>query len=83
MQPENIQGAQYTVKLDVWLLGVSLIRLMLGQFPFSEDQTLDDSDLEDLQGTLSLSGLLFDTSVGQKQLKEDKERKQKSIGVSL
>lgn len=81
MQPERIQGAQYTVKSDVWSLGVSLIELALGRFPFSEDQASDDSDLEDLQGTLSPGKPIF--AAGQKKSKEDKERKRKSIGVSL
>jgi len=52
MSPERIQGAQYTVKSDVWSLGVSLIELALGRFPFSESSS-DDSDLSDLEGTLS------------------------------
>ena len=81
MQPERIQGAQYTVKSDVWSLGVSLIELALGRFPFSEDQASDDSDLEDLQGTLSPGKPMPVTR--QKKSKEDKERKRKSIGVSL
>lgn len=36
-QPERIQGGQYTVKSDVWSLGVTLIELALGRFPFSDD----------------------------------------------
>ncbi|KAJ7250021.1 Pkinase-domain-containing protein [Mycena haematopus] len=52
MSPERIQGAQYTVKSDVWSLGVSLIELALGRFPFSESLS-DDSDLSDFEGTLS------------------------------
>jgi mitogen-activated protein kinase kinase len=82
-QPERIQGAQYTVKSDVWSLGVSLIELALGRFPFSEDHASDDSDLEDLQGTLSPGKPLFAASTGQKKSKEDKDRKRKSMGVSL
>ncbi|KAF7314696.1 Ste7-like protein [Mycena kentingensis (nom. inval.)] len=52
MSPERIQGAPYTVKSDVWSLGISLIELALGRFPFSESVS-DDSDLSDLEGTLS------------------------------
>ncbi|TRM63900.1 kinase-like domain-containing protein [Schizophyllum amplum] len=52
MSPERIQGAQYTVKSDVWSLGISLIELALGRFPFSESGDSDDSDLSDLEGTL-------------------------------
>jgi len=43
MSPERIQGAQYTVKSDVWSLGITLIELALGRFPFSDD----DSELEE------------------------------------
>ena len=60
-----------------------MIELALGRFPFSEDQASDDSDLEDLQSTLSPGKPLFSASTGQKKSKEDKERKRKSIGVSL
>ncbi|KAG8791448.1 MAP kinase kinase (MEK), partial [Serendipita sp. 399] len=52
MSPERIQGAQYTVKSDVWSMGISLIELALGRFPFAESSS-DDSDLSDLEGTLS------------------------------
>jgi len=83
MSPERIQGAQYTVKSDVWSLGVSLIELALGRFPFSEDQASDDSDLEDLQGTLSPGKPIFSARSGQKNSKDDKERKRRSMGVSL
>ncbi|KDQ62718.1 hypothetical protein JAAARDRAFT_122636 [Jaapia argillacea MUCL 33604] len=60
MSPERIQGAQYTVKSDVWSLGISLIELALGRFPFSDSTDEDDddlsscpSDLSDLESTLS------------------------------
>ena len=38
---------------DVWSLGISLIELALGRFPFSDDA--DDSDLSDFESTLSPS----------------------------
>lgn len=51
-QPERIQGGNYSVKSDVWSLGVSLIELALGRFPFSNDEDegstgagTDDDDL--------------------------------------
>lgn len=47
MSPERIQGAEYSVKSDVWSLGVTLIELAIGRFPFSEDSESDDSDLSD------------------------------------
>ncbi|KAF9220930.1 Pkinase-domain-containing protein [Gyrodon lividus] len=76
VQPERIQGAQYTVKSDVWSLGISLIELALGRFPFSE--SADDSDLSDLEGTLSPG------TMGLPSKKEkDKKDRRKSKGVSL
>lgn len=39
-QPERIQGAPYTVKSDVWSLGISLIELALGRFPFAGESRL-------------------------------------------
>lgn len=47
IQPERIQGAQYTVKSDVWSLGITLIELGMGRFPFSNDEDSDDEDSED------------------------------------
>lgn len=53
LQPERIQGAPYTIKSDVWSLGISLIELALGRFPFSDSQ---ESDAEfDPDPTLPLS----------------------------
>ncbi|KAF8055168.1 kinase-like domain-containing protein [Lyophyllum atratum] len=46
MSPERIQGAEYSVKSDVWSLGISLIELALGRFPFSDPDDSDDSDLD-------------------------------------
>ncbi|WVO12931.1 hypothetical protein L204_100540 [Cryptococcus depauperatus] len=42
MSPERIQGAPYTIKSDVWSLGISLIELTTGRFPFSDNP---DDDL--------------------------------------
>lgn len=59
LQPERIQGDQYSVKSDVWSLGISVIEVALGRFPFleespSEDEEDEDDDLpEELRGTLS------------------------------
>jgi mitogen-activated protein kinase kinase len=94
MSPERIQGAQYTVKSDVWSLGISLIELALGRFPFADDHGYsDDSDLSDLEGTLSpadraptlgLNGLPARRVLTAEE-KEAKRRrdKRKSKGVSL
>ncbi|KAI5897116.1 ste7-like protein [Schizophyllum commune H4-8] len=89
MSPERIQGAQYTVKSDVWSLGISLIELALGRFPFSSStDDSDDSDLSDLEGTLQperpgsyMQGLPPPRSRAQK--KTSKADKRKSKGVSL
>lgn len=79
MSPERIQGAQYTVKSDVWSLGISLIELALGRFPFSESDP-DDSDLSDLEGTLSPNSIAIRPKEKDKNVKKDRR---KSKGVSL
>ena len=35
MSPERIQGKQYSVQCDVWSLGLTLLELVTGRFPFS------------------------------------------------
>lgn len=82
MSPERIQGDQYSVKSDVWSLGVSVIELALGRFPFAEDAS-DDEEAEyvneDLAGTLSPLKPL-----PKAPLKQDKQSRRKSrLGVSL
>ncbi|KAH0582361.1 hypothetical protein H2248_010307 [Termitomyces sp. 'cryptogamus'] len=47
MSPERIQGAEYSVKSDVWSLGISLIELATSRFPFSDSCTSDDEDEND------------------------------------
>ncbi|KAI9012777.1 kinase-like domain-containing protein [Gaertneriomyces semiglobifer] len=34
MSPERIQGGKYSVQSDVWSLGITLMELALGKFPF-------------------------------------------------
>jgi len=47
-QPERLQGGSYTVKSDVWSLGITLIELAIGAFPFTDPpDDDDDSDLEE------------------------------------
>ena len=88
MQPERIQGAQYTVKSDVWSLGISLIELALGRFPFSESASDDeDSDYEGTlsparPGSISLSGLPS-ARLKKNAQSTQKKAKRKSKGVSL
>jgi mitogen-activated protein kinase kinase len=73
------------VKSDVWSLGISLIELALGRFPFSESDD-SDSDLSDLEGTLSPArpGMLsLDIPSGRLPINKAKKEKRKSKGVSL
>ncbi|PFH49953.1 hypothetical protein AMATHDRAFT_62073 [Amanita thiersii Skay4041] len=87
MSPERIKGAQYTVKSDLWSLGITLIELALGRFPFSESSDTD-SEFSDLEGTISPSragGLLRGQDNKSKRAKNatSKKDKRKSKGVSL
>jgi len=66
---------QCTVKLDAWWLGISLIKLVLGRFLFSEDKVLGDSDSEVSWGSLFPRKL--------KEVKKDKERRQSNMGERL
>lgn len=89
MSPERIQGDQYSVKSDVWSLGVSLIELALGRFPFSDNDDDNDSDVDsaedyDLGGTLSPTKPAPKLQLASKEKKEKKDRrKSKPGGVSL
>ncbi|KAI9805653.1 MAG: MAP kinase kinase (MEK) [Piccolia ochrophora] len=38
MAPERIQGAQYSVKSDVWSVGLTLMELAIGRFPFDSSE---------------------------------------------
>ena len=39
MAPERIQGAQYTIKSDVWSVGLMVMELAIGRFPFDASET--------------------------------------------
>jgi mitogen-activated protein kinase kinase len=43
MAPERIQGATYTVKSDVWSVGLTIMELAIGKFPFHSDNA-DEAD---------------------------------------
>jgi len=66
----------------VWSLGISLIELALGRFPFSESASDDDSDLSDFEGTLSPSRPV-PLDKKKEDNKEKKRNRRKSKGVSL
>jgi len=80
MSPERIQGAEYSVKSDVWSLGISLIELALGRFPFSDSCLDDDDDLSDLEDSD------FHKTMNRDSLIADKRKRlsrRKNKGVSL
>ena len=55
MAPERIQGSPYSVKSDVWSVGLTLMELAIGKFPFSiESEDDDDEDAGGPQGILDL-----------------------------
>lgn len=59
-QPERISGDPYTVKSDVWSLGITLVELAIGRFPFSSEDEPPSSGEEDEEGAfakLSLDGV--------------------------
>lgn len=49
MAPERILGASYSVKSDVWSVGLSLLELAIGRFPFESE--------DGQQGARAVSGL--------------------------
>ncbi|KAK0535162.1 MAP kinase kinase (MEK) [Tilletia horrida] len=83
MSPERIQGDQYSVKSDVWSLGVTVIELALGRFPFSAgDDDDDDADVPDeLAGTLSPTKPTPHAAI--EQAKEKARKRRSKGGVSL
>ncbi|KAJ7069379.1 Pkinase-domain-containing protein [Mycena amicta] len=46
MSPERIQGARHTIQSDIWSLGMTLIELILGQFPSFDSDNNSDSEHE-------------------------------------
>ncbi|KIJ54725.1 hypothetical protein M422DRAFT_58143 [Sphaerobolus stellatus SS14] len=85
MSPERIQGAQYTVKSDVWSLGISLIELALGRFPFAEssDDEDDDSDFENTLSPSRPGSIALPPAGSGRNKTTSKKDKRKSKGVSL
>lgn len=54
MAPERIQGSPYTVKSDVWSVGLTLMELAIGKFPFSIESEDGEDDAAGPQGILDL-----------------------------
>ncbi|KAF2871409.1 dual specificity mitogen-activated protein kinase [Massariosphaeria phaeospora] len=54
MAPERIQGSPYTVKSDVWSVGLSLMELAVGKFPFGGG----DNDADEPGGPQGILDLL-------------------------
>lgn len=54
MAPERIQGSPYTVKSDVWSVGLTLMELAIGKFPFSIENDEEEEDASGPQGILDL-----------------------------
>lgn len=45
MAPERIQGAKYSIKSDVWSVGLTVMELAIGRFPFdASENTAGDRD---------------------------------------
>ncbi|KWU45491.1 Pkinase-domain-containing protein [Rhodotorula sp. JG-1b] len=58
MSPERISGDPYTVKSDVWSLGITLVELAIGRFPFSaedEPASSGEDEAEDALARLSFA----------------------------
>ncbi|KAJ3734028.1 kinase-like domain-containing protein [Lentinula guzmanii] len=76
MSPERIQGSDYTIKSDVWSLGITLIELAHGCFPFA-DTEVDESPLDSGESILSApSAALSPTTHARRS-------RRKSKGVSV
>lgn len=56
MAPERIQGSPYTVKSDVWSVGLTLMELAIAKFPFAPDSEAIGNEEEPAgpQGILDL-----------------------------
>lgn len=55
MAPERIQGAKYSIKSDVWSVGLTLMELAIGRFPFdASDSAAGDRASAGPMGILDL-----------------------------
>ncbi|KAI5290540.1 MAP kinase kinase (MEK), partial [Ascosphaera atra] len=53
MAPERIQGGRYTVRSDVWSVGLTIMELAVGRFPFdySDNVPAEDRDSGNSNGS--------------------------------
>lgn len=54
MAPERIQGSPYSVKSDVWSVGLTLMELAIGKFPFTSSADDGEEEASGPQGILDL-----------------------------
>jgi serine/threonine protein kinase len=47
-QPERIQGATYSVRSDIWSMGMSLVELAIGRYPIPQPT---DAELQMIFGS--------------------------------
>ncbi|GAA5876292.1 hypothetical protein JCM8547_008879, partial [Rhodosporidiobolus lusitaniae] len=91
MSPERISGDPYTVKSDVWSLGITLVELAIGRFPFSAEDDPPSTDEDEAFARLSLAGVSEENEEGEETLDDlgddtlspaKPERKRESIMIA-
>ncbi|KAF6748482.1 kinase [Ephemerocybe angulata] len=84
ISPERIEGSPYTIKADVWSLGISLVELALGRFPFAECETEPEPDDEDFEVISPLTPVSTEGGDGHDFVAIDlRARRKKKTGVTL
>ena len=59
MSPERIQGVGYGMASDIWSLGLSLLEMILGRFPFPRSSNDNSSSSSSSSTTAEFSALSF------------------------
>ncbi|CCF55806.1 hypothetical protein KAFR_0A03710 [Kazachstania africana CBS 2517] len=49
MAPERIQGQPYSVTCDVWSLGLTILEVAKGKFPFDSDKVQDNANIAPIE----------------------------------